>query len=299
MSEMTASQPALHEDTLGIGSLSLHFASWGQRTTPERVAVLVHGLTASSREFMSLGPTLAAQGWYVIAPDLRGRGLSAKPPHGYGVPFHAHDILTLCDHLGIATFDVIGHSLGAIIGMYLAAMYPDRVRKLVMIDAGGKIPEDTQQAIAASVNRLGTSYPSLDVYLATMRQLPMLQWNDFWEGYFRYDAEVHPDGTVTSRVPRGAIMEESAALAALRSEDLPHAVRQPTLALRATLGLLGPDRGLILPREEAERLQAVMPNCRAVDIPDTNHYTIVEAPQARDAIVEFLRDAEEESEAAD
>jgi pimeloyl-ACP methyl ester carboxylesterase len=182
--------------------------------------------------------------------------------------------------------------------MYLAAFYPDRIRRLVMIDAGGKIPEDTQQAIAASVNRLGTSYPSLDAYLATMRQLPMLQWNDFWEVYFRYDAEVHPDGTASSRVPRPAIMEEIAALAALRSEDLPNAVRQPTLVLRAVLGLLGPDRGLILPREEAERLRAIMPNCRTVEVPDTNHYTIVEAPLLRDAVVEFLGDADADLKAA-
>jgi pimeloyl-ACP methyl ester carboxylesterase len=278
----------MHEDTLGIGSLSLHYASWGQLTRPDRVVVLIHGLTASSREFVDLGPALAAHGWYAIAPDLRGRGQSGKPPHGYGVPFHANDLLTLCDHLGAATFHVVGHSLGAVIGLYLAALYPDRIGKLVMIDAGGKIPADTQQAIAASVNRLGASYPSLDAFLGLMRQLPMLQWNDLWEQYFRYDAEVHPDGTVTSRVPRQAIEEESAALAALRSEDLPQAVRQPTLVLRATVGLLGPDRGFILPRDEAERLLTVMPNCRVTEIPETNHYTIVESPLVRDAVVAFL-----------
>jgi pimeloyl-ACP methyl ester carboxylesterase len=268
--------------------MSLHFATWGQRTSPERIAVLVHGLTASSREFVGLGPTLAAHGWYVIAPDLRGRGLSAKPPHGYGIPFHANDLLSLCDALGITTCTVVGHSLGALIGMYLAALYPDRVGKLVMIDAGGKIPDDTQQAIAASVNRLGTRFPSLDAYIATMRQLPMLQWNDLWEQYFRYDAMVYPDGTVTSRVPRHAIEEENAALAALRTEDLPHLVRQPTLVLRATIGLLGPDRGLILPRDEAERLRTIMPDCRVIEVPDVNHYTIVEADLLQQATVAFL-----------
>lgn len=288
MAEPLASQPAMREDTLGIGSLSLHYASWGQRTTPERAVVLIHGLTASSREFANLGPALAAQGWYVLAPDLRGRGRSSKPAHGYGIPFHANDALCLCDHLGLERVHVIGHSLGAVIGMYLAALYPERVGRLVMIDAGGVIPEDTQQAIAASVNRLGTTYPSLDAYLGLMRQLPMLQWNPFWEAYFRYDAETLPDGTVTSRVPRQAILEETAALAALRSEDLPLAVRQPTLILRAVVGLLGPDKGLILPREEAERLRAIMPACEVVEIPDTNHYTIVEAPLLRDTIIPFL-----------
>lgn len=281
-------QPLSREDTLGIGSLALHFASWGQLTRPDRVVALIHGLTASSREFAGLGPALAAQGWYVIAPDLRGRGQSAKPAHGYGIPFHANDLLSLCDYLGVERLHVVGHSLGAIIGMYLAALYPERVARLVMIDAGGAIPEDTQQAIAASVNRLGTTYPSLDAYLGTMRQLPMLQWNDFWEQYFRYDAELRPDGTVTSRVPRQAIMEENAALAALRTEDLPLAVRQPTLVLRATVGLLGPERGLILPRAEAERLRTIMPDCRVIEVPDTNHYTIVESDQLRRAVPEFL-----------
>lgn len=288
MVDTLATQQALRENTLGIGSLSLHFASWGQRTTSDRAIILIHGLTASSREFLNIGPALAARGWYVIAPDLRGRGRSAKPAHGYGVPFHANDVLSLCDHFGLTRVHVVGHSLGAIIGAYLAALYPERVEKLVMIDAGGVIPDDTQQAIAASVNRLGTSYPSLDAYLGLMRQLPMIQWNDLWEAYFRYDAEVHPDGSVTSRVPRQAIQEENAALAALRTEELPGLVRQPTLILRAAVGLLGPERGLILPREEAERLRQTMSDCRVVEIPDANHYTIVEAPLLRSTVTEFL-----------
>ena len=289
MAEMgeTMEAPAPREDTLGVGSLALHFVSWGQRTTPERAIVLVHGLTASSREFVDLGPALAARGWYVIAPDLRGRGRSAKPAHGYSIAIHANDILTLCDHLDLPRVRVVGHSLGAIIGAYLAALYPERVEKLVMIDFGGVVPDDTQQAIAASVNRLGTVYPSLDAYLDQMRQLPMLQWNALWEQYFRYDAETHPDGPVSSRVPRKAIQEEMAALDALRIEHLPPLVRQPTLLLRATVGLLGADKGFLLTRDEAEHLLAAMPDCRLVEIPDTNHYIIIEAPLMRDAVVEF------------
>ena len=288
MAETTdAPEPTMREDTLGIGSMALYFASWGQRTTPERAIILIHGLTASSREFVDLGPALAARGWYVIAPDLRGRGRSAKPAHGYGVPFHANDILSLCDHLGLSRVRVVGHSLGAVIGAYLAALYPECVAKLVMIDFGGAVPDDTQQAIAASVNRLGTVYPSLDAYLDQMRQLPMFQWDALWEQYFRYDAEVHPDGTASSRVPRRAIQEEMAAIDALRIEHLPPLIQQPTLLLRATVGLLGADKGFILTREEAEHLRTDMSACRLVEIPDTNHYTIIESPLMRDAVVEF------------
>ncbi|HXQ92604.1 MAG TPA: hypothetical protein VN739_06330, partial [Nitrososphaerales archaeon] len=47
------------------------------------------------------------------------------------------------------------------------------------------------------------------------------------------------------------------------------------LLVRATLGTLGADRGLLLPREEAERLRGIIQNSEIVEIPDTNHYTIV------------------------
>lgn len=270
-----------------LAGVSLHCKTWGEPSA-ERAMLLVHGLTASHKEWDLLGPALAEAGHFVMAPDLRGRGLSSKPAHGYSIAIHAADLAALCDAFGRATVDVAGHSLGAIIGMYLAAMYPARVRRLVMVDAGGKIPDDTAQAIGASVARLGTVYPSLDAFLDLMRQLPMLQWNALWEEYFRYDANVQPDGTVVSRVPKAAIEEESLALALARSEALPDLVRAPTLLIRATMGLLGPDRGLILPRDEAERLRGIIPECRLIEIEGTNHYTVVQAPEFIQETLRFL-----------
>ncbi|HEV8194367.1 MAG TPA: alpha/beta hydrolase, partial [Ktedonobacterales bacterium] len=204
-----------------LPGVSLHYATWGT-PNPANATLLIHGLTASHMEWARLGPALAADGRYVIAPDLRGRGLSSKPAQGYGVAFHAADLGALSDSLGLGAVDVIGHSLGAVIGMYMAAVYPQRVRRLVMVDAGGNIPEDTAQAIAASVSRLGAVYPSLDAYLGLMRQLPMFEWDEMWEAYFRYDADVRRDGTTTSRVPKAAIEEESLALGLTRSESLPN-----------------------------------------------------------------------------
>jgi pimeloyl-ACP methyl ester carboxylesterase len=273
---------------LRLPDVTLHYQTWGQPTTPERAVVLIHGLTASQMEFGQLGPALAAEGWYAIALDLRGRGLSSKPAHGYNIAFHAADVLALCDALNLDSVNVVGHSLGAIIGMYLAAIAPQRVRKLVLIDAGGNIPADTAQAISASVSRLGTVYPSLDAYLGLMSKLPVFTWNDLWEQYFRYDADVRPDGTVTSRVPKAAIEEESLALALTRSEALPDLVKCPTLVIRATVGLLGPDAGFILPRDEAERLCSVIPDCRLIEVPDTNHYTVVVADETVAGIKGFL-----------
>jgi pimeloyl-ACP methyl ester carboxylesterase len=284
-------QPAttFTERTIILPNVALSVTMWGQ-PNPARTVVMVHGLTASSRTWWELAPALAAQGWHVLAVDLRGRGQSAKPAHGYSVAIHANDLLTMCDMLGLDQVAIIGHSLGAIISMYTAAFYPTRVSRIAMIDAGGALPADTAQAIAASVNRLGAVFPSLDAYLAAMQQLPVIQWNPFWEQYFRYDALVRPDGTVVSRVPKAAIDEESGALAMTRTEALPPFVRQPVLLARAELGTLAPDRGFVLPRAEMERLQQVMPNCRVIEIPATNHYTITLAPELRDALIAFLHE---------
>lgn len=276
------------EDNLGQSGVSIHYASWGEKTSPDRVALLVHGLTASHRSWADFAPRLAARGWYVIAPDLRGRGLSAKPRRGYNIGVHTSDLLALCDALGLERVALIGHSLGAIIGLNTAVLYPDRLAKLVLVDAGGKVPDDVDRAIAASVNRLGTTFPSLDAYLTAMSALPVITWNPFWEQYFRYDAEIQPDGTVVSRVPKAAIIEEMTALSYTRTEEQPPHVATPSLIVRAALGTLAPDKGFVLPREEAERLVAVMPNARLVEIPDTNHYTIALPPAFLETVVDFL-----------
>ena len=286
MNEVAALPPP-REDTLGIGGLSLHFASWG---TPAagRAALLIHGLTANSREFLTLGPALAERGFYAVAPDLRGRGLSAKPPYGYSLSIHAADLLTLCDALKLDQVALVGHSLGAAISMLMAAHYPQRVTRQVMVDRGAKVPEDTLQAIAATVSRLGVVYPSLDAFLGLMRQLPVIQWNALWEAYFRYDVEQLPDGTIRSRVPKYVIEEELFNPEQAMLEALPPLVQRPTLLLRAQLGTLGPDRGFVLAAEEAERLRGVMPDCQLVVVPGVNHYTIIESPVTHQAIFDFL-----------
>ncbi len=279
--------PVAQNDVV-VNGINLHYSTWGEFSSPEKTVLLVHGLSASSQSWADFAPHLAGQGWYVIAPDLRGRGFSDKPPHGYGVPFHANDILALCDQLGLPRINLVGHSLGAIITLFLAAVYPDRAGKIALVDAGGIVPEDTAQAIAASLSRLGQVYPSLETYINTVKSFPIYQWNEFWENYYRYDAEVRPDGTVTSRVPKDVIMQEIATNATLNGEILPKFVKTPTLIVRATRGKLGPDRGLVLPPQEAERLKGIIPGSRIVEIPDSNHYTVALSDVFKREVTSFL-----------
>ncbi len=267
---------AMTPHVLEVNGIYLHYVTWGQFREPERAVLLVHGITASLQEWAELGPTLAAHGWYAIAPDLRGRGWSGKPSHGYGIPYHVNDLLALCDTLGLPSVRFIGHSLGALIGYFLAALHPHRLSRLVAVDAGGRAPACVLAMLRPALERLGRVSPSLDAYLQELRQSTssVYPWNDFWEAYYRYDAEVHRDGTVTSRASKAAIEEEMAVNATLNTDVLLSAIKAPTLITRAGQGTLLPDC-FVVPDDEAQRVLGLIKGSREVKIPDGNHFTIV------------------------
>jgi pimeloyl-ACP methyl ester carboxylesterase len=287
MSEPSSAVPLVERDAT-VNGITLRCATWGTYTRPERAILMVHGITANSRAFGACAPRLAAHGWYVIAPDLRGRGLSAKPPHGYGILYHVEDMLALGDALGLSRLNLVGHSLGAQIVLFLAALHPERVSRLVLVDGGGKTPADAYQTVAATLKRIGQVYPSLNAFLEERSQAPVYEWNPYWEEYFRYDVAAEEDGTASSRMPRHALEQEIDANALLRDEATAALVRARTLIVRAELGTLGPTAGFILPPEEAERMRSVIPTCEVVVIPGTNHYTVTLPEAFAQAVAGFM-----------
>lgn len=271
-----------------VNGLRLHCVTWGERDAARGSVLLVHGITSSHKAWIEIGPALAARGWQVIALDLRGRGLSDKPPHGYGIPYHADDLLSLADMLGLERINIVGHSLGAQITLFLAAQHPARIGRIALIDAGGRLPEDALAAISVSLKRLGTVYPSVDALLDTQRRSPVYEWNAMWEEYYRYDVEELPGGGVRSRVRPEVVEEELSVNAMTRLEAAPERITAPTLILRATVGTVAPDRGFILAAEEAERMHRLIPGSRYVEVPDTNHYTILLSDLVLHEVTAFL-----------
>jgi pimeloyl-ACP methyl ester carboxylesterase len=71
----------------------------------------------------------------LVVPDLRGMGLSSHPPDGYDKKTQAEDLIQVLDQLKIATFDLVTHDIGNMVGYALAAMQPQRVTRWVVMDA--------------------------------------------------------------------------------------------------------------------------------------------------------------------
>lgn len=133
----------------------------------------------------------------VLALDLRGRGLSDKPDSGYSMADHAADVLGLLDALKLQQVVLGGHSFGGLLTIYMAARYPERVSKLVVIDAAGKMHPKLLEMIKPSVERLSKVVPSWDAYLESMKKMPFFQdwWDTTIESSYRADVEIRNDGT--------------------------------------------------------------------------------------------------------
>lgn len=71
----------------------------------------------------------------VIVPDLRGFGLSSHAEGGYDKKTQARDIAHVMDTLGVTRADLVTHDIGNMVGYALAAQYPDRITRWVVMDA--------------------------------------------------------------------------------------------------------------------------------------------------------------------
>jgi pimeloyl-ACP methyl ester carboxylesterase len=96
--------------------------------------VLLHGFGDTGDMWAPIAVKLAAT-HTVIVPDLRGMGNSAHPDTGYTKKNEAADIAGVMDALHVARADLVTHDIGNMVGYALAAGYPGRITKWVVIDA--------------------------------------------------------------------------------------------------------------------------------------------------------------------
>jgi pimeloyl-ACP methyl ester carboxylesterase len=98
--------------------------------------VLIHGIAGSSATWEEVLPRLAER-YTVVAPDLLGHGLSAKPRTDYSLGAYASALRDLLGVLGFERGTIVGHSLGGGVAMQFAYQFPERCERLVLVSSGG------------------------------------------------------------------------------------------------------------------------------------------------------------------
>jgi pimeloyl-ACP methyl ester carboxylesterase len=96
--------------------------------------LLLHGYGETGDMWAALAAELARD-HTVVAPDLRGMGLSSRPEGGYDKKTQGHDIAGVFDALSIGKADLVTHDIGNMVGYAFAAQYPERVTRFVIMDA--------------------------------------------------------------------------------------------------------------------------------------------------------------------
>ncbi len=146
-----------------VNGLKLYYEIHGEGTP----LLLLHGsFMTGAMTFGSLIPELAKH-HKVIVVDMQGHGHTGDISRDFSFPHFAEDAAALLQYLHIQQADVVGYSLGATVGLELAILYPEKVRKLVFISSAynnkGWIPS-TKEAFASLTPEMLTNTPLKAAY---------------------------------------------------------------------------------------------------------------------------------------
>lgn len=267
------------------GFHNIAYLDWGDIKSKETV-FCIHGLTRNSRDFDAIAHDLSDKR-RVICPDTAGRGMSDWLPNheDYQIPQYNHDIAVLAAKLGCEQFDIIGTSLGGMMGMILAAMPNSPVRRLVVNDIAPEVPH-------SAMARLG-SYLHLDPWFKTL---------DDVEGHLRktlapFNPMTDEDWTHLA-LTSSRESEEGFRLAF--DPDISNTygrrywymmyfnlwkywvrIKCPVLILR------GKDSDF-LPEHLLDRMVRKVPQAEVIEFDNTGHTPTLNAPEQIDPIIEWL-----------
>lgn len=177
---------------LTISGISIYVDTAG--ATPranQPTALLLHGVLNDDSVWFAAGHALAAHGWNVLAPDLRGHGVSAGTPLA-SIEEAADWALALLDAAGVRQAAFVGHSMGSLIALQAASQAPKRATHLALLATAAPMrvapallataaqqPEDVIETVARySHSALGAARPGdtgapapIEVSRALMRRV--------------------------------------------------------------------------------------------------------------------------------
>lgn len=230
--------------------------------------VCLHGLGRNARDFDALAAALAGAGRRVVCADVAGRGDSGwlRDPMDYGYPQYLADTAALIARLDCRQVDIVGTSMGGLIGMMLAAQPDTPLRRFVINDVGPFIP---RAALRRILDYFGKDPRFADVEEAesyhrrvyrSFGDLNDAQWRHLTETSLRPDGDrwrLHYD-------PRIALPLREAEIADVDLWPLWEAVACPTLVLR------GAESDLLLPETAAEMCRRG-PGAELIEFPGCGH----------------------------
>lgn len=205
---------------MSANGIDIAYADWGGDGPP---LVLLHGGAGNCRWWDPVARRLTPR-LRVLAPDLRGHGDSEKPETGYDLTTIATDALAFAATLGYSRATFGGHAAAGKAVLLAAALAPEKVDGVVLIDPAPPFPVPPPPPPAEGMSRfwlfeaeLGP-FPSWEAAVEAVRMLPQYSaWSDDLATAFRYGLTQGPTGYLTGKMP---IRVLEALSEAARTEDI-------------------------------------------------------------------------------
>ena len=253
-----------------------------------RPLLLVHGFTGAKEDFADVLDDLAARGWHVVAPDLRGHGESDKPagPGAYGLSVFAADVIAVADELGWNRFTLLGHSMGGMVVQLVAIDHAERLNGLILMDTSHAAPDGLPPDIV-ELGKAVVAEGGMEALISTSATLdepgpldtPAFQrLVETKPGYREFcDAKSLACSAEMWLSVVDELIDQDDRLTGLAALRLP------------TLVIVGDQDKPFL--GHADRMAAAIPGARLAVIPDAGHSPQFEAPEAWwAALTSFLDD---------
>ena len=259
------------------------------------LVLAIHGITSTSRTWLATARALGDRAT-LIAVDLRGRGRSIELPPVVGLDAHVRDMVAVLDAAGLERAIVTGHSLGAYVAARMAVRHPHRVERLVLVDGGLTIPGSAegeparfvQDFLGPTFARLEMTFPTVAAYQAWWAQHPAVAGSDVdradLDAYAAYDL-VGETPQLHSGITPQVVRDDGLDL--FGEPDAPR-LTVPATFLCAPRGMVD-DPHPMQPLDDVRAWADGDPERRrAVQVPDTNHYTIAWGAHGAAAVADAI-----------
>jgi pimeloyl-ACP methyl ester carboxylesterase len=263
-----------------------------------RTVLLLHGRNFPSSYWAPVIGVLNDAGYRVVVPDQIGFGKSSKPAGDLHFDTLARNTLALMDHLGIAKFDIVAHSLGGMLSVRIARAYSDRIDHLLLAAPIGLedyrlyVPPTPTEKILETEDKLTAEGYRKQLEVNYSLKMQPDQVTPFIDARFNIKG--------SSEYPRWLRAFVSSAQLIYR-EPVVHEIPLITLP---TLFIMGADDHnapgkpnapeALRPKmgqnaDLAKALAAKMPNAKAEVLPDAGHLVFLDAaPKFNELMLAFL-----------
>ncbi len=250
-----------------VNGLQLHYVEWGAADKP--ALVLLHGFQSHAHTWDTFSRAMADT-YHVVALDQRGHGDTSWAPDGNYTPeAFIRDIVGFIDALELAPAVLVGHSMGGRHAAMVAADYPDKATKVIIVDTPAELPAAIRDMMAQQPESDTPPQPEIfetfeEVIRNGMRQYPLTPEAELRHANY-HNLYRGADGKWRWRWDP-TLLESRRLNRSLRLDLYPYLqrIQCPTLLIR------GQQSPLLTP-EIAQKMVQSLPHGRVVDIPETAH----------------------------